>query len=346
MGDARFFYLLTCVSQTPNLIIIYLDNLKHRTSSSIMSLSTHNFVEDEGGDDGGEDYDDDEEGEEEEEEEEGNNHRDIDDFKRILKEAIEYPFQTENETQSFEQRYFEKFELNIPGHGTLLHMLANERFLPTSPRFVGWVLQKFPNLINARDSDQKAPLHIALKNGNAEFVELVLENSPDSTLAEALEECDVTTNNNCLHEAILVKSRSIFKLIAKSSEATFIKQNNRGETPLHIAASPKYRIRGPLLFKKIGLQSSSKTAIKNSRDEPYFLQVVQSLLSHSAKSISLRNSQNQTPYRHRLELLEKNEAEGIIIQKDPIIQSMKYFCLRNFGRQNAIDILYATGKGD
>jgi hypothetical protein len=77
-------------------------------------------------------------------------------------------------------------------------------------------------------------------------------------------------------------------------------------------------------------------------------EVVQHLMEHSPKSLSVRNPAGQTPYQYRLHLLSKavsTRYQGDLRNQDLVARGMKEFCLRELGRDEAIEMLYEKGKG-
>lgn len=290
----------------------------------------------------------------------------LDIFSEIIEDARNLSFDTEDDIESLEKRYHGKFDLEIQPYGSLLHMIVTDR-RPFPQQFIKWILQKWPGLIKTVDSDSKTPLHIALRRNKSSaitFVQLVLEHSPSSILMDALEQSDYT-KANCLHVAIAGEFRSTIQLIQKCSMATFVQMNSKGDTALHVAVSlisaPQKLSRRKLptsrtdpeepLAKDTGNSLSAieiELPVAASKDIFCLPVIVQSLMSCNKEALFIKNLHGQTPYQYCLDLLEKIASRDFkaSVEGDLIAQDMKSFCLRNVTREEAMDILYAKGKGN
>lgn len=193
----------------------------------------------------GESYEPEPEHEADHEADEQNDEKALADFQEILGAAKESSFDTERNGNAFEKRFQGKLEIKNKTWGTVLHVLVQfESFRDGLDPFIKWLLKRWPKLIKETDNDEKTPLHMALerKKPFSEFVELVLENGPDSVVAEALATPD-DRRCNCLHRAIAKRFRSTLKLIEKCSPDTFTACNKDDNTPLHEALKLDYILR-------------------------------------------------------------------------------------------------------
>ena len=168
-------------------------------------------------------------------EEESTDDRIVREFREIINAATDYSFDNLNSVNSFEAEYHDRFKNTNKTHDSLLHVFVEE-FRGEPAPFGKWLVSQFPDLITVIESEGKTPLHLALdsKKPVPVFVELVLEDSLDNILAEALATKD-NSERNCLHQAILTKSPSTLKLIEKCLSSTFTESTKNGDTPLHLA---------------------------------------------------------------------------------------------------------------
>jgi hypothetical protein len=188
-------------------------------------------------DDIGDEVDEDDEGEEgEEDQDTARNVSDL--FERILRDARNYGFDRPEEFTEFENKFRGQFDKTNSTYGTLLHFFVSSRMNPPPPLLLGkWLIKRWPSLVEVQDSEKKTPIHLALepKTQRFDFVELVLEDCPDTTLATALAMED-NGGRNCLHHAIYERFRSTLKMIKKCSPDTFVAKEKHGlKTPLLIA---------------------------------------------------------------------------------------------------------------
>jgi hypothetical protein len=175
----------------------------------------------------------------------------LQEFEEILEAAGRYDFEKLNDRNSFEEKYRGKLNTENKTYGTLIHNFVTSRGRSKQLSFGRWLVKRWPDLVKVQDSDGKTPLHLALdpKHHLLEFVELVLQECPDTTLTAALERRD-HGGRNCLHHAISTKFRSTLKLIEKCGPITFTAKNTEGKTPLLMAMDLDYPFRKRLQVSK------------------------------------------------------------------------------------------------
>jgi hypothetical protein len=103
-------------------------------------------------------------------------------------------------------------------------------------------------------------------------------------------------------------------------------------------------------------------AFKSKQRRAFDLQeIVEGLISRNGKSMSEKNGKGFTPYQYRLHVIKEKPSKfsayktqqqqggestsEMAIEDDPIARYMKYYCLRNMDRKEAIEVLYEKGKG-
>lgn len=160
----------------------------------------------------------------------------------IITAAWEVNFLDEDQSQTFEYLYKEKWMSRKPGKDGILHHLANNGAkLPDSdtkiPRFLHWLLGKYHGLLETKDAVDYTPLHIALTKNNTSFVNAVLNHTHklinlDKVL---LESCQF---GNSLHLAIKYKLpiddiKNMIEICSDPDKLLVSDKGKDGNTPLH-----------------------------------------------------------------------------------------------------------------
>lgn len=158
-------------------------------------------------------------------------------FDSILRDSRNYSFDRPDDFIELENTYRGRFDKVNSTYGTLLHFFVSTHNPQPPILLAKWIIRRWPGLLKEQDSEHKTPIHLALepKTQRFDFVELVLDDCPDTILATALAMED-NGGRNCLHHAIYERFRSTLKLIKKCNPDTFLAREKHGQkTPLLIA---------------------------------------------------------------------------------------------------------------
>jgi hypothetical protein len=187
----------------------------------------------------------------------------------------------------------------------ILHELArgDSDFGEPQASFTKWLvtIPRYSSLLSQIAKDyHDTPFHRALQVKNDRFVEIVLDNCKQETLAGILRPENPTLNSkNCLHLAIETGCKFTQTIIEKSKAwAPDVFQQGDHEatknTPLHLAV----------------MQSNASEDQKN---------IVDSLISASAKALLQSNSTGDMPYQARIKKLREAAAEDLSLLATKIV---------------------------
>jgi hypothetical protein len=169
---------------------------------------------------------------------------------------------------------------------TIVHRVVNDMqdgsFERQKP-LLKLLLEKSPDIFDAADFDGETALYMAVKTQQRNFVEFFCETSPDA--AEALGIPFGSAGDTCLHDAIKRNAPFVEYLIRKCDKSTLTHQNDKGNTPLHIA---------------VEYDKCTKTQIG----------VVESLLEKCESAMCERNYDKLSPYRYHLKTLHEPGTGG------------------------------------
>jgi ankyrin repeat protein len=108
--------------------------------------------------------------------------------------------------------------------------------------------------VNAKNFDGKAPLHVAIENGNIGYMHLLIEKKADTSVKNFVE-------NTPLHLAAKFGRIDFLKLLSEQN-ADVNAKNRKGNTPLHVAAS-----RGHTDCLKLLIEKNADVNAKNCAGE-------------------------------------------------------------------------------
>jgi hypothetical protein len=187
---------------------------------------------------------------------------------------------------------------NIPSVQILHELAKREHDFPLHYRRFGeWLIRTAPYSKNLTMKDNGnsdfTPLHVALKNQNDEFVEIVLNRGPKEMLPEILKPADPTLHQeNCLHLAIDEGSAHTVEIIKRCQgfEGIFMQGNNESQkdTPLHCAVT-----------------SSSENC-----------DIVDHLIRACDKALRRPNKEGSTPYQYRIKWLLDDHSSDVVHHDD------------------------------
>ncbi|KAK1764325.1 hypothetical protein QBC33DRAFT_203355 [Phialemonium atrogriseum] len=163
------------------------------------------------------------------------------DAERILSAALETDFTQPAQAQEFEIKWKEKVQKKS-GSKILLVLAKKSRWpdgMQWSPakikEFLDWALERYHTLLAVKEDDY-SPLHLAVTDGNAAFVDAVLNNQKMTSLGLGQILSETCQHGNALHIAIKHRLSLINLLIEKSARFSeiFSKGDLRSQnTPLH-----------------------------------------------------------------------------------------------------------------
>ena len=122
-------------------------------------------------------------------------------------------------------------------HNTLLHMLvedAKDKVFDTYQPLVKLLLERFPQLLREKDSNEKTPLYIAISKKRDKLVRFMCDSH---TNIDTVLSIPCYHSENCLHVAIRrnVSPKLAIFLIQKAGEGTLCAKDDKGNTPLNLA---------------------------------------------------------------------------------------------------------------
>lgn len=122
-------------------------------------------------------------------------------------------------------------------HNTLLHMLvedAKDKVFDTYQPLVKLLLERHPQLLGEKDSNEKTPLYIAISKKRDKLVRFMCDAHAhiDTVLS-----IPCYHSENCLHVAIRrnVSPKLAIFLVQKAGEGTLCAKDDKGNTPLNLA---------------------------------------------------------------------------------------------------------------
>lgn len=125
-------------------------------------------------------------------------------------------------------------------HNTLLHLLvveAKDKVINKYKPLVKLLIDRHPNLLGEKDSNEKTPLYIAISKKRDKLVRFMcdIHHKIDDILSIPCYRC-----KNCLHIAVQkdIPKLATF-LISRASEGTLCAKDDKGNTPLHLAVDYK-----------------------------------------------------------------------------------------------------------
>lgn len=125
-------------------------------------------------------------------------------------------------------------------HNTLLHLLvveAKDKAISKYRPLIKLLIDRHPNLLGEKDSNEKTPLYIAISKKRDRLVRFMCDIHPkiDNMLT-----IPCYRSENCLHIAVQkdMPKLAIF-LIEHASEETLCAKDDKGNTPLHLAVDYK-----------------------------------------------------------------------------------------------------------
>jgi ankyrin repeat protein len=216
--------------------------------------------------------------------------------------------------------------LDRPGERkmTLLHELAHKRMAHAGhEKFAVWLLKTYPRLILEVDEDDHTAFYVAVERNNNFAIWILRED--EKILADFQKiELDLYKNKfqgeerargkgTHLHMAIQKNFERTRELIEKSNKAIFRVKDMDGNTPLH-------------------------NAINRSSTKPDMLKIVDLLFKKYPDAIFERNKANLSPY----DCLQSCRFSS---ERDDMLDKMKFHCLHEKPRQQAIDFLYMGIEG-
>ncbi|KAH0558881.1 hypothetical protein GP486_004487 [Trichoglossum hirsutum] len=145
------------------------------------------------------------------------------------------------------------------------------------------LVDKVPEVFDVLDFDGETALYRAVKKQQRNFVEFVCDNLPDA--ADALGAPLGSSSDTCLHDAIKRNASFVEYLIGKCDKSTLRHQNDRGNTPLHIAVEYEKCTRAQVA-------------------------VVESLLEKCESALFSRNNDKLSPYRYHQKTLNEPSTDG------------------------------------
>jgi hypothetical protein len=281
----------------------------------------------------------------------------------VLKEAKKLDFTNKESCEEFNHKYKAYFEKRS---SLILHDLAKDKTWTYAniKKFLKWLQDKCPNntLLESRIAEsQYIPFHTALRSKNDDFVlavlDMVSEERPKGTPGQqrgiGIEKAkpaaktklemvlDAKTNGkeNCLHLAILSKSRLMNRIIkeCKSCPEMFTDKDNDGDTPLHVAVGsfdpeivdlkinhqsniPHHVVDQYNRRPSVQLLSSSYAASEVSATNGLYNESLSSkfslyntmliLLKYGKDAVFEINDSKNTPYQLRLENLKDRLVEA------------------------------------
>jgi hypothetical protein len=122
-------------------------------------------------------------------------------------------------------------------HNTLLHMLvedAKDKVFDTYQPLVKLLLERHPQLLGEKDSNEKTPLYIAISKKRDKLVCFMCDAYPNIDTVLSI---PCYHSENCLHVAIRrnVSPKLAIFLIQKAGEGTLCAKDDKGNTPLNLA---------------------------------------------------------------------------------------------------------------
>jgi hypothetical protein len=123
-------------------------------------------------------------------------------------------------------------------HNTLLHLLAEDakdKVFDKYQPLIKLLIDRYPNLVEEKDSSDKTPLYIAISKKRDKLVRFMCNTHPK---IHAILGIPCYRSENCLHLAIrrVTPDLAIF-LIEHADEAALCAQDDKGNTPLHLAVA-------------------------------------------------------------------------------------------------------------
>lgn len=184
-------------------------------------------------------------------------------------------------------------------HNTLLHMLvedAKDKVFDTYQPLVKLLLERHPQLLGEKDSNEKTPLYIAISKKRDKLVRFMCDAHANTDTVLSI---PCYHSENCLHVAIRrnVSPKLAIFLIQKAGEGTLCAKDDKGNTPLNLA-------------------------VDYERCTEAQLEVVEALISRCDKAMDERtNAPNSfSPYRYheytRAEAKKAADAEAKKAPKD------------------------------
>jgi ankyrin repeat protein len=122
-------------------------------------------------------------------------------------------------------------------HNTLLHMLvedSKDKVFDTYQPLVKLLLERHPQLLGEKDSNEKTPLYIAISKKRDKLVRFMCDSHAN---IDSILSIPCYHSENCLHVAIRrnVSPKLAIFLIQRAGEGTLCAKDDKGNTPLNLA---------------------------------------------------------------------------------------------------------------
>lgn len=177
-------------------------------------------------------------------------------------------------------------------HNTLLHLLvddAKDKVFDRYQPLVKLLLERHPDLMEEKDSNEKVPLWIAISKKREKLVRFLCKNYAD---IDSILQISCWHQENCLHVTMRRKvapKMAVF-LIERAGEKTLCAPDHNGATPLHLA---------------VDYECCTDAQ----------LEIVEALIAQCDKAMDKRTKQkNLSPYQYhevtQVDYFEKLEAEN------------------------------------
>lgn len=216
--------------------------------------------------------------------------------------------------------------------------------------------------------EEDTPLHLAVKLGqvgnqtNAEVNEAALDFEDDDEMGSDSEE-EWLNGHDAVSEVKAIKRRMTD--LSGSTAASQEPQSEQADiatagTKLHESSLQRKPTHLPSLISTRCEENEDRNEVLSPYTE-YLVETVMSLVTAEPRVlIDKRDKHGDTPYQARVRVLEDNrrmkfklnvdaeidvETRRDMVNKDPIARSTRAYCIREFGRRDALTALYRTGEG-
>jgi hypothetical protein len=156
-------------------------------------------------------------------------------------------------------------------HNTLLHLLvedAKDKVFDKYQPLIKLLIERYPNLLEEKDSSDKTPLYIAISKKRHKLVRFVCDTHPK---IHAILSIPCYRSENCLHLAIrrVTPDLAVF-LIEHADEAALCAQDDKGNTPLHLAVAYERCTDAQLRIVKALIRRCDKAIDKRTKEPNHF----------------------------------------------------------------------------